>query len=125
MATPNVKLVPVVLDRTRHLLMDLNALCEAEELTGKNFMQDESWDQLSFRDVRSLAFACLKHEDPELTPEQLGRSLHPGNIEVITQALQTAMTVAMPDAPKKEAGEAAPLGEAAETGKQLAAVSTS
>lgn len=87
MATPTVRTVAVELDRTRHLRMDMNALCTAEDLTGKNFLESAAWKGLGLRDVRALLFSCLKHEDIELTIDRVGELLHLGNLTELIDRL--------------------------------------
>ncbi len=97
MTIPNARPVEVTLDRTRGMRMDLNALAKAEELTGRNFMQQGAWEGMGFREVRALVYACLYHEDPSLTLEQVGEMLHPGNLPEVVQALQEVFRGAMPE----------------------------
>lgn len=104
MATQSPKQVAIALDRERHLLLDFNALCAAEELTGRNFMDEETWNTLSARDVRALLFACLKHEDPTLTLEMVGKMLGLMNAEAVSEALLKSRQDNFP-----EASEADPL----------------
>jgi hypothetical protein len=65
----------VTLDRERTLRLDFNAMCKAEELSGRNFMDAATWRALNARDYRALAGACLVDEDPSLTLEQVGRMM--------------------------------------------------
>lgn len=102
---PDVKLVPVQLDRERNIRVDFNALELAEELTGKDLMGGEL-DNPRVGDVKKIVFAFLKHEDPELTLDAVGGMLHPGNINEVTAALKEAM--------RSETRKAAAADDAAE-----------
>lgn len=114
MATATVRLIPIVLDKGRNLRLDFNAIATAEELTGKNILAAGALTEPSARDVRALLFAMLKHEDANLTLEDVGAMLHPGNVLAVTQAIKAAIEQAMP--PKAEAeGE----GDEAQQGKAL------
>jgi hypothetical protein len=78
----------VVLDRERRLRMDFNALARAEEVTGKSFLDAETWKNLKASDYRAIAWACLLDEDPSLTIEQVGRLMTTGKRDnSLSQAL--------------------------------------
>lgn len=119
MATPNVLRVPIKLDRQRNIVLDLNAYCMAEELTGKNFMKRDVWDNLSFRDVRALTFAGLLHDDPKITIENVGAMIHVGNLEAVSNALTSAFLNSLPE-PEPEEGKAVPLDVAADAPREMA-----
>lgn len=90
MATQKPQQVAITLDRERHLLLDFNALTVAEELTGRNFLLQETWNTLSARDVRALLFACLKHEDADLTLDQVGSLVGLLNADAISESMLKA-----------------------------------
>lgn len=114
MATPNVKRVTIDLDRPRVLLLNLNAYCLAEEITGRNYMK--SIEDLSFKDIRALLFAGLKHEDPNLTIENVGEMIDVNNLSVVSDALSAAFVTSMP-APEDATKSQVPL-ESAGVGRQ-------
>ena len=93
-------LVSITLDRKRNLLLDLNAMVSFEEATGKNLLQGITPDNLSAKDLRGLLWACLLHEDKELTLEKVGEMVHSGNMESIATKLSSAWEVAMPEGDK-------------------------
>lgn len=93
-------LVSITLDKKRSLLLDLNAMVNVEEATGKNLLQGDSLNNLSAKDLRALLWACLLHEDKELTLEQVGGMVHSGNMESIASKLTSAWEVAMPEGDK-------------------------
>lgn len=97
----------VHLDIDRKFRMDFNALAKAEEATGKNFLSTELWRDLSARDYRALAWACMLDEDPSLTLEQAGKLITMRNEAVVTKAL-TELYVSHAAAPidDKETAEA-------------------
>ncbi len=74
-------------DKERTLRLDFNALSKAEEVTGKNFVEVLTWQELNAREVRALAWACLVHEDPALTIEDVGRLLTRTTERVVSDAL--------------------------------------
>ena len=68
-----VRTVEIQLDKTRNLRMGLGAMKRIQELTGDNPWDGNVWGNLS-RDTNKLAvwlWQCLRHEDPELTLEQV------------------------------------------------------
>ena len=80
------------LDRERTLKYDYNALALAEKETGKNLLTDlGSLRRLSITDLRSLLWAGLLHEDPELTVEAAGRLLKPSNTRAAIKAVVTGL----------------------------------
>lgn len=101
-ARPEVR---ITLDRDRTLILDLNAMCDFEEVTGKNMLKGME-TEFSSLDLRALLWACLKHDDEELTLEQVGGMIHGGNMESISEQLMDAWLSAMPEA---EAGDTDPL----------------
>jgi hypothetical protein len=73
--------IPIMLDRERHLRMDLWAGFQAEhklaELYGKkpedvSILADFGNDRLTMTHVLVLLWAALRHEEPTLTLEQVG-----------------------------------------------------
>lgn len=105
MATPKITLVPIVLDKARNLRMDFNALADAEELTGKNWLDGETWKGMTAKDVRALLFASLTHEDDKLTLRDVGAMLDPNNMAEVLAALEAAYETSMPEPPAEGAGE--------------------
>lgn len=99
--------VPIMLDKKRHLLLDLNAMVVFQEETGNNLFDSEVADRLSKslspRDLRALLWSCLIHEDESLTLKQVGSWLHSGNMEDIAGKLLIAWNTAMPEGGKNDA----------------------
>ena len=98
--------VPIELDKTRHLLLDLNAMVSFQDETGYNLLDDKDTKKLMTaagpKEVRALLWACLIHEDETLTLKQVGSWLHTGNMAEVTEKLTTAWTAAMPKGGEKE-----------------------
>jgi len=95
----------VVLDRPRHLFVDLNALEKAEELTGKNMLDIRSWPNLTAKDWKALIWACLLRQDDEVTLELVGACVHPGNLKYVQDKVYEAVKNSMPEQEEKEDGE--------------------
>lgn len=105
---------PIALDKPRRLLLDLNALITLQEKTGKNMLRGEGWAQFTDPDpaqIRLLLWAALLHEDPELTPEQVGTLIHTGNLEAVQRALEAATSASLPE-PEPEPEPGGPLAKA-------------
>ena len=98
--------VPIELDKKRHLLLDLNAMVAFEEETGKNLFDDKVSKAFSTsfspKDLRALLWACLLHDDENLTIRQVGSWIHTGNMGDIAGKLATAWSEAMPKGGKDE-----------------------
>jgi len=108
--------VRIELDKSRTLLLDLNGMVAFEEVTGKNLFDKEVAESLSKeihpKDLRALLWACLMHEDEELTEKQVGHLISIGNIMEVTQKVTEAYSAAMPESK----GEPPPLAKRRRTG---------
>lgn len=88
MSDPTRPTAKVTLDRERTMALDMNALANAEEVLGKSVLDEAVWKAPSARDIRALLWACLKSgDDPDLTLEQAGALVYPGNIAQVSKAL--------------------------------------
>ena len=96
MATATAPTAVIHLDRPRKLSLDLNAMGDFEDLTGKDFLRLVSLR--SAKEIRALLYVCMKADDPLLTEEQVGALVHVGNIELISAALTNLMNDAAPPA---------------------------
>lgn len=126
-----VKPVTLMLDRERHLLMDLNALQELEEIyedwptmykTDKDGKKIEITDPLTkglqalslekkrIKHIKNFLYAGLVYEDRSLTPDILGQLISFPNLDVITDQIWQAIMQSLPDA-KEGVDEVSP-GEA-------------
>lgn len=100
MSIPRVR-VPIELDGcTRHVVLGMNALCEAEAALGYGILNEVRFEEI--RTVRALLWAGLRHG----TPEMAGVSLAdvgemadgmPGGWNAATEVVVRAMSAAMPD----------------------------
>lgn len=107
--------VPIELDRPRTLKADLNALVMIEERTGLNMFTD-ALEIKSARHVRAFLWALLRHEDPDLTEEQVGSFITAENLNEISGAITRAFGAGMPEPSEAEG--------ASEVGKGRASRST-
>lgn len=106
MADKMTPAVTITLDKERHLLLTLSAMIAFKKETGKDLMNPEVVKQISehmeLEDLRALLWASLRHEDKNLTIEQVGDMLHIGNMKDVAAKLGEAWSSALPEA-KKEA----------------------
>lgn len=99
----NSKYVEITLDKPRRILFDMNAMCEFEKVTGKNFFEFSSnASKMSASDLRAFLWACLIHEDKNLTIEEVGQMINGENIEAISQSLIKAQVLNTPETSKDE-----------------------
>ncbi len=91
--------VPIMLDKERHLLFDLNAMAAIEEATGKSIFEEKAIAGLlgGAKGMRLLLWACLLHEDEQLTPKQVAGWVNPGNLRDIAEKLAIAIKIALPE----------------------------
>ena len=107
------KSVTIELDKIRNLRYGLNALVKVEELTGKSITKLDL-ENISMKDLRTILFAGLYHEDNDLTPEKVGELIDDySNIGEVAGKLGEAFTIAFggdeknaqnPQAKKKTGG---------------------
>lgn len=61
----------IKLDKERHAKVTNNNLKEFKGKTGKDILNLTEDQILDMSDIETLLWICLKHEDPELTLEQV------------------------------------------------------
>lgn len=84
--------VSVNLDKPRKLKYTFNAFCELED-KGMNLLELKE-DNFKLKDIRLLVWAGLRHELPDLTPEDAGELIDYGNLKEISDAVAEAVQVA-------------------------------
>ncbi len=88
------KTVTIELDKARNLRYGMNALVKVEELTGKSITKLDL-ENISMKDLRTILFAGLYHEDNDLTPEKVGELIdYYSDIGTIAGKLGEAFTIA-------------------------------
>lgn len=78
------------------LRMDFNAMCEFEDVTGKNALDafaDFEAGKISVKNLRAMMYAFLKHHQPEITLEKAGDILSEN-----MDAMQEVVAASMPSA---------------------------
>ena len=92
-------------DKPRHLLFDMNALAELEEMYGSYGEATAALSAGSFRATRALLYCGLLHEDPEMTLQKAGSLVAMSQMDVLSDALVAAMQDAVPTEKQKENSE--------------------
>jgi hypothetical protein len=99
-------LIPIELDKLRHLCLDLPALELAEErltaLEGQRVYIFEvlldAKERMRMRNLRILIWAALRYEDPSVSDIEVGTWLHLGNMSEVMRALEQCIVASQPDA---------------------------
>lgn len=81
--------IVINLDKPRKLVFDLNAMSAYEEATGKSAF--EIGEAVTASSIRALLWACFIHEDESLTLKDVGKLIHAGNMQEITQKINSAV----------------------------------
>ncbi len=92
-----IKPIPITLDKPRTLFYDFNAFIELEELYGDMKSVFGGLENLKVKVIRDMIWAGLLHEDENLTPQQVGKMLYPGNIEEISAKITEAVNFFLPE----------------------------
>lgn len=91
MANKHRGFIEVELDKTRTLRYTLNALAEVEDRIGVPLEELENV-KMTIKNVRILLWAGLIHEDPDLTPEEVGNMVDMGNFQEVQEKVALAFT---------------------------------
>lgn len=92
-------------DKTRHILFDMNAMAELEEMYGSYGEALEALNSGSFRAMRALLYCGLLHEDPEMTLQKAGTLVAMSQMDVLSDALVAAMQDAVPTKKQEKTSE--------------------
>lgn len=96
------KSVTIELDKARNLRYGINALVTIEELTG-HAITTLDLNKISVKDLRTILYAGLVHEDKELTPEKVGSLIDDySDMVTISKRLGEAITIAFGDGKNKQ-----------------------
>lgn len=87
-----VHTVPIQLDRERHLRLDFNAARHYKRATGKSLFDAEIWNSVDVEEVVTMVWAMLIHEDKELSVDDVGAMIHPGNSAHVFECLLKSYT---------------------------------
>lgn len=85
------KNLTITLDRERELRLDLNAMAEFEELTGRSlFLLNEKLAEA--RNMRAVLYCALKSAGEEISQDEIGKLITFGNFKYVTEVIQKLMT---------------------------------
>lgn len=93
---PTITTVKIELDKERTLRFDFNALSLFEEATGLNALDQSMWQQITARNFCAMLWSALRHEDKNLSLEDVGGMIHPGSIAYITEKITEAYRASAP-----------------------------
>jgi hypothetical protein len=96
------ELVTIKLDKERHLRLTLKGMIEFEKTTGKNLLKGFNVNNFTLEDSGTLVWACLIHEDKELTIDDVLSMIDTGNLNVVMDAVTKCMGQSLP---KSKAGD--------------------
>lgn len=99
---------PIKLDKTRNLKYGMRALSLIEETLGKPVANIDVGD-ITMKDMATIIWAGLAHEDKSLTPEKVMDLIDDNSsiseaAEVMAKALENSFTDGSKENPKKAAG---------------------
>ena len=93
---PAAPKVTIELDGKEYtLIMDMNAMTEFEEETGKQI--HAIGQDMSMKDFRALVWACLLHSNPEMTPQDVGKLIHIKNMMSVANKVGALYSESMPE----------------------------
>ena len=109
---PELNLVTIVLDKERHMRLTLKGMLLYEKHTGKNLLKGFKPEDFTLEESSVLLWACLVHEDPELTLDAVQEMVDIGSMELVFDAMTRCLIQSLPVA---KAGER-PLVKKSPTG---------
>lgn len=107
-----IKPIPIVLDKPRTIVFDLNSFAELEEIYGSVQGVLDDMARGSIKALRLILWAGLIHEDDNLKPKDVGRLIQFGDVDKLTDLLNNALEKAQPT--PEEAKNLHPLPKGAE-----------
>lgn len=93
--------IPIMLDKERHFIFDLNAMEAIEEKYGSIDEALSAAGKQKMKDMKFLIYQGLLHEDESLTLDQVGKIVNMLNLTEISHALLQGMGFALPDTKEK------------------------
>lgn len=82
-------------EKERHLRLDFGAIKRIEDALAKPFA--EIGAQPSTQDMVTMIWACLCHEDPDLTVEHVAGLIGPANMEYVVQQFTACIAAGQPE----------------------------
>lgn len=104
------ELVKVTLDKERHLRLTLKGMLEFEKLTGRNLIKGFRLQDLTLKDSAALLWACLLHEDKELTFDDVVSMVDFSNLILVMDAVTKCLEISLPEASGRPLVKKSPPG---------------
>ena len=82
--------VPVILDKPRNLLIDLNALAYIEETSGRSILTPKDWQKPTTKSICQMIHAFVRHEDPDVPFNTIARGINFQDMPKLTDAIALA-----------------------------------
>lgn len=92
-------MVPLLMDKERHLNYDLNALAILEDRFGSIEMAFGVLETMKINSIITLLWAGLIHEDEDLTEKQVGALISFPKMVVLAGAITEALSESVPNEP--------------------------
>ena len=103
-----MKTVPIDLDKERNLKLTNNGIQYIHERLGLNLYEGNDIFTVSPFDLKTLLFGLLKHEDTDLTEEQVGDMIGPENLTDVAERISALVEAITPKPDKKKGPKAVP-----------------
>lgn len=95
-------LVTVTLDKERHLRLTLRGMITFEQMMGKSLFKGFDLSKFTIAQTAALMYACLIHEDKELTYDAFLDIVDLGNMEKLKNAMAACILQALSTGEKEE-----------------------
>ncbi len=96
---PNITIpVSITLDKERHMRLTLKGMLAFEEQTGRSLLKGFRLSELSMADSAAMIWACLLHEDKELTYDDVLCIIDIDNVIEAMEAVQECIGASTPKA---------------------------
>lgn len=90
--------VAIKLDKERRMRLTLKGMLWFEDHTGKSLMKGFRLSDMDMADSAAMMFACLCHEDQELTYDDVLCMIDINNIEEAMKAVHDCLNISTPEA---------------------------
>ena len=95
------KTVILDLDKKRKFKLDLNAMINFEEESGKSLINMKPDDEFSLKDIRAMLWAginsTIEKEELKLSLEEVGSFVHPGNMAEVSNKIMEVYENSVPE----------------------------
>jgi hypothetical protein len=95
--------IMIDLDKPRKLVFDLNAMAHYESATGKSALA--IGESTGATELRALLWACLIHEDEELSVSDVGKLINAQNMAIVAKALSSVISTSTATGELEEASK--------------------